>query len=115
MGEDALGWRKSEAAVAEPCPAILLEYEMGHLNGCFTPGSSHGNGCNLVGVTDTFQSRHQHFQNLDIQRSGSAAGRIADRPLQLVVRPLSLTHIAQVCGGWTIKNFVNAKLRPGLV
>jgi hypothetical protein len=26
----------------------------------------------------------------------------------------SLTHIAQVCGGWTIKNLVNAKLRPGL-
>jgi hypothetical protein len=23
----------------------------------------------------------------------------------------SLTHIAQVCGGWTIKNPVNAKLR----
>ena len=30
------------------------------------------------------------------------------------VRPPSLTHIAQMCGGWTIKNLVNAKLRPGL-
>ena len=38
----------------------------------------------------------------------------ADGPLQPVVRPPSLTHIAQVCGGWTIKNLVNAKLRPGL-
>src|SRR5215475_8206813 len=30
-----------------------------------------------------------------------------------VVRAPSLTHIAQVCGGWTVKNLVNAKLRPG--
>ena len=35
------------------------------------------------------------------------------RPPQQVVRPPSLTHIAQVCGGWTIKDPVNAKLRPG--
>jgi hypothetical protein len=28
--------------------------------------------------------------------------------------PTSLTHIAQVCGGWTIENLVNAKLRRGL-
>ena len=48
------------------------------------------------------------------ERSGSAAGRAADRALQPIVRPPSLTHIAQVCGGWTIKNLVNAKLRPGL-
>ena len=48
------------------------------------------------------------------QRSGPAAGRVADRPLQPIVRPPSLTHIAQVCGSWTIKNLVNAKLRLGL-
>jgi hypothetical protein len=46
-------------------------------------------------------------------RSTNAPGA-ADGPLQPVVRPPSLTHIAQVCGGWTIKNLVNAKLRPGL-
>src|SRR3977135_422996 len=28
--------------------------------------------------------------------------------------PPSRTHIAQVCGGWTIENLVNAKLRRGL-
>ncbi|MGF6999965.1 DNA-binding MarR family transcriptional regulator [Paraburkholderia sp. GAS32] len=33
---------------------------------------------------------------------------------QPIVRQPSLTHIAQVCGGWTIKNPVNAKLRPWL-
>jgi hypothetical protein len=27
---------------------------------------------------------------------------------------ISLTHIAQVCGGWTIKDPVDAKLRSGL-
>ena len=48
------------------------------------------------------------------QRSGPAAGRAADRPLQPGVRPPSLTHISQVCCGGTIKNVVNAKLRPGL-
>src|SRR4051812_20965004 len=31
-----------------------------------------------------------------------------------VVRPPSPTHIAQVCGGWTVENLVNAKLRRGL-
>src|SRR5713101_9157609 len=51
---------------------------------------------------------------LSAQRSDSAARRAADRPLQPIVRPPSLTHIAQVCGSWTIKNLVNAKLRPGL-
>src|SRR5438552_18083096 len=40
--------------------------------------------------------------------SGSAAVRIADRPLQPVVRPPLLTHIAQVCGGWTINRLVNS-------
>lgn len=30
------------------------------------------------------------------------------------VRPPSLTHIAQVRGGRTIKNLVNAELRPGI-
>src|SRR5947207_2774872 len=30
------------------------------------------------------------------------------------VRPLSLTHIAQVRSSWTLNNPVNAKLRPGL-
>ncbi len=30
------------------------------------------------------------------------------------VRPSSLTHIPQVCGGWIVKNPLNAKLRPGL-
>ena len=29
-------------------------------------------------------------------------------------QPPSLTNIAQVCGSWTIKNLVNAKLRAGL-
>src|SRR5258705_5629959 len=48
------------------------------------------------------------------ERSGSAAGRAADRPLQPIVRPPSLTHIAQVRGSRTIKNLVNAKPRPGL-
>jgi hypothetical protein len=33
---------------------------------------------------------------------------------KLEVRPPSLTHIAQVCGSWIVKNLVNAKLRPGL-
>jgi hypothetical protein len=36
------------------------------------------------------------------------------RVVEPIVRPPSLTHIAQVCGSWTIKNLVNAKLRPGL-
>jgi hypothetical protein len=35
-------------------------------------------------------------------------------PSQPIISPLSLTHIAQVCGSWTIKNLVNAKLRAGL-
>src|SRR5262249_22119289 len=46
--------------------------------------------------------------------AGSAAGRRADGPMKPVVRPLSLTHIAQVRSSWTINNPVNAKLRPGL-
>ena len=55
------------------------------------------------------------FQDLDRRARGLlVAGRAADRPLQPIVRPPSLTHIAQVCGSWTIKSLVNAKLRRGL-
>src|SRR6266403_3780805 len=43
------------------------------------------------------------------KRSGSAAGRAAER-----LQPLSLTHVAQVRSSWTINNPVNANLRPGL-
>jgi hypothetical protein len=51
---------------------------------------------------------------VNLECSGSAAGRAVDRPLQPIIAPPSLTHIAQVCGGWTIKDPVNAKRPPGL-
>ena len=60
--------------------------------------------------------RPRRLLNIELgERSGSAAGRAADRPLQPVVRPPSLTHIAQVRSSWTVNDFVNPKLRPRLV
>jgi hypothetical protein len=46
--------------------------------------------------------------------SARRSGGAQRRPLQPIVRPPSLTHIAQVCGSGTIENPVDAKLRPGL-
>ena len=40
---------------------------------------------------------------------------LAGEEVQPVVRPPSLTHIAQVRGRWTINNLVNPKLLPRLV
>jgi hypothetical protein len=47
---------------------------------------------------------------------GDKKSQKKDRFVLLPIFPVahSLTHIAQVCGSWTIKNLVNAKLRPGL-
>src|SRR6476619_1877953 len=65
--------------------------------------------CSVVGWTSSTCGIGRGFRHAPVQRMVRAAGR----PLQ-PTRPPSLTHIAQVCGGWTFKNLVNPKQRPGL-
>jgi len=51
LGEEAWVRGKSVDAWAGSFPAMLLQYGVGHFNGCFTTQSSHKNGCKLVGVS----------------------------------------------------------------
>ena len=61
---------------------------------------------------DMHSELEQVFVDLDHDKSVKAIRRVSLQR-RLVGLP-SPTHVAQVCGSWTIKNLFDAKLRPGL-
>lgn len=82
-----------------------------------TLGAQHEN--RLMGVSSTALGNNVELAGTTlyarpVKHSGSAADRAADGPLQPIVRPPLLTHIAQVCSGWTINQLVNSKPRHRL-
>jgi PhnB protein len=112
---EELEWQEMEKRVRDPDAQKTMQYMQESLDQALRGAPLNSQILCHVGAGRTSRFTRINIAPTILRKKDRGFARKARQlATRYGVRPPSLTHIAQVCGSWTNKNLVNAKLRPGL-